>query len=399
MSIKRLVLLCALVVLGALSVSQVLSVTGRLQYVLPTPKVEQQEEKKPAEEKEETEPKKTAAKQTALEGLLKGLTTMLSDNPDLVDARMAVAYQDKVQVSVPGGQSQSVRVQGLWGDTHMLPAPILTAGRTLYQEELETGRAVAVLDEKTAVKLFRTGAPLDGEFTLGNVTYKVVGVIRHAQTPGEQEPLRLMVPLLSLDKQAFQTELLSFSFRTLPGKGAYSRMKGLLNGWQAGGTLYSLAKEKQRSLLPVRFLLCLVAVMALGLLLTVLKNLSRAVIRREQAALRNQYAKKLLPRWMLKGLGLLIAWAAWLLALFLVCREAIAPVYVFPEWVPAVLVEWKDMAETFWNNRADVTRLIEMRTPDILFLRFYHRVLLVACTAVFVLLLKPFYKAKGRLKG
>ena len=57
----------------------------------------------------------------------------------------------------------------------------------------------------------------------------------------------------------------------------------------------------------------------------------------------------------------------------------IQPVFTFPEWVPAVLVEPKDIAAAFWNVWQDTATVMELRTPELLRARFYSRLMGWAC--------------------
>ncbi len=189
------------------------------------------------------------------------------------------------------------------------------------------------------------------------------------------------------------------SLRILPGQGAATRLKTLLEGWQKEGTLYHLSKERYRSLLPIRWLLCALGVMALWLLMRLLVKASRALYQQEKKNMETQYVSRRLPMWAAKGAGMLLLWAAWLGGLYFVFSHAIAPVYIFPEWVPPVLVEPKDILTTFWNNRTAVSQLVELRTTEILNLRFYHRVLTAVCVGIFVLMLKPYGELRRRITG
>ena len=83
-----------------------------------------------------------------------------------------------------------------------------------------------------------------------------------------------------------------------------------------------------------------------------------------------------------------------LAAIFFLLQELIAPVYIFPEWVPAILVEPKEIEKTFWTLRAQQTGLVALRTPQVLRLHFLHRVMTAACALAAVLLLKPYHKLR-----
>ena len=53
----------------------------------------------------------------------------------------------------------------------------------------------------------------------------------------------------------------------------------------------------------------------------------------------------------------------------------VEPVYTFPEWVPAILVEPKDIQAAFWNVWQKPAAAAEWRTPELLRLRFYRELM------------------------
>ena len=78
-------------------------------------------------------------------------------------------------------------------------------------------------------------------------------------------------------------------------------------------------------------------------------------------------------------------------AIALILQAALAPVYIFPEWVPGNLVDPVKIIETFWTLRSQETGLLSLRTPDLLRLKYLHRLMTMACAGIFFLLLRPYY--------
>lgn len=79
----------------------------------------------------------------------------------------------------------------------------------------------------------------------------------------------------------------------------------------------------------------------------------------------------------------------------LLMNYIIQPVYTFPEWIPTVLVEWKDIAKAFWNVWQDTAVMQELRTPEILRLRWLA-LLVQGCSAGAGVLLGILY---GRMRS
>ena len=78
-----------------------------------------------------------------------------------------------------------------------------------------------------------------------------------------------------------------------------------------------------------------------------------------------------------------VACAAALAWLF---TRLVEPVYTFPEWVPAVLVEPKDIQTAFWNVWQTSATVVEYRTPELLRLRFLREVMAWSCGACALLI-------------
>jgi hypothetical protein len=95
--------------------------------------------------------------------------------------------------------------------------------------------------------------------------------------------------------------------------------------------------------------------------------------RRVRQRLITQYVTRMIPylagqiALRLLALATLAALAALLINLLL------EPVYVYPEYVPQVLVEPQSIAQTFWNLRAADSSAIALRTPQINRLLYFGR--------------------------
>ncbi|NLJ65028.1 MAG: ABC transporter permease [Christensenellaceae bacterium] len=397
MSISRGVSLLILLSLVVLISFSVLEPESHISYVFKAPKAGIEEHK--SEEGEEGEKQnKKALQKSETQLLIEGLDKLLEDYSDVISAKSICSYKDGCSVTSDRESSENARLIGVWGDVYMLKAPVLTSGRLLYREEIDEGACVAVLDEKTAVKLFRTGEPIDRFITISDTKFRIVGIIKHSRQASDMEELRLTIPLAALDKAGIQSDVYSANFRTVPGKGAYSKLKNVLGTWREGGAIYNLTKEKQRSLLPVRWGLSAIGVLVLSLLLRLLRIFSKRLILHEKSKLEYSYFQRLLPIWIIKGIGVLILWAVWIALVYQLLNFTIYPVYIFPEWVPSVLVEWSDINTAFWNNRQDVSKLVEYRIPALIQLRFYHRALTLLCASIIALLLKPYHNLQTKIK-
>ncbi len=396
MSTKRAVLLIILLALIASAYTSVKSRPDYLSYVFAAPKAGVEEEIKEKDKAQEEETKKTPLSET--DNMLKRIDEAKKEWGENVSSSMIVSLKNGASLTSDRDSSVQACVMGFWGDIYMIDAPVLASGRLLYQEEIDNGAYTAVLDEQTAVKLFRTGEPIDRLLTIDGREFRVVGVIKHGRSAAEKDELRISVPLKALDKISFQSDIYSINVKTQKGQGAHGKIESSLKSINPGGTLYNLSKEKHRSLLPVRWGAGYIAILALGILKKMLIVFSKVQFEKEKAKLTNQYFQDLLPVWIIKAVLVFALWLCWLYAVYMLFQFMVEPVYIFPEWVPATLVEWSDISTAFWNNRETVTNLIEMRIPSVLDLRYYHRILTALCICFAALLLKPYYKIKQKFE-
>ena len=160
----------------------------------------------------------------------------------------------------------------------------------------------------------------------------------------------------------------SISRRRLLQAGA--ALGGAMSAWHGEGDFYSLTKEIYRARLPLRLLLCVLGAMAAAVTLKLSGRAARAIFEGGKRRMETRYALHILPELILRGLAIAAMYALNAAAVVLILQAAIAPVYVFPEWVPGILVDPKDIADTFWLLRGQETGLLSLRTPELLRLRY-----------------------------
>lgn len=329
---------------------------------------------------------------------LKGLDEKMGELSTAQGGYMARVYTSGVAFSDGLSGSATGGLQGLWGDVSLEPRAPLLFGRHLYHEELAEGRQVAVIDEKLAIELYRIADPLGRDLVIGGKAFEVVGIVRHSRQMGEVDAFSAHVPLNALDRLGIQSQILSVLVKPLKGAGAYAALSQGLGQWQPGGSFHSYEKEKYRSMLPLRLLLCFTALMLIALSLKLARIWTKRLYQGGRERLEIRYAQHMLPELTLRLVLVILLYALNLLLIFLVLRELIAPVYIFPEWVPTVLVEPKDIIRTFWQLRTQESVLMSLRTPELLRLRFLHRLMTLACALLGLLLLRPWYLARDALQ-
>lgn len=395
MSIKRWILLVLLLGLTALFVMQAHQVPSLIQYVFLPPDFSAAEEtQQGGEEGQAGQGTPQVELPGKLDLFMKSWNSFLDEQQASIQAAALSAHQGGAALTVENGGSATAELTALYGARHTLEDKVLVNGRQLYQEEVDLGTPSAVIDEGLAIALFRQGNPVDMQFTLGDQVFTVVGITRHNRTVGERADYGLMVPLKAFETQP-TWEVMTAQVRPLGGAGTRAGLGKSLQAWQSGGQVVDLVKEKYRAALPVRVLLCLLGMFVSLIGFQLARRFSTALLEKNRERLQSEYISRLWPRYVLTGALIALSFGAALLVLLVAFTQLLAPVYVFPEWVPAILVEPKEIARTFWNNRASATALLQMHTKEGHFLRTLLGYITVLCLLAGALLLVPltnFYK-------
>lgn len=287
---------------------------------------------------------------------------------------------EQTAVSSDNGGFAQGRVTLLGENGLELQPEYLLYGRLFFPEELEDGDPVALLDEQLALAIFRIADPVDRRITISGTEYRVIGVIRHTKQVGDYTDYGAVIPLMSVIDQPMQLDALVVEADPLPGVGASVSFSAVCSMWQNGGTVIDLGKQSMAATLWLRVLLFLIGATATLRLVGWLNVRVRYYGKRYRQQLQVRYAAQLLPE--LVGVILLFALgyacAAALAAALM--NDIIEPVYTFPEWIPAVLVEWADIADAFWKVWQTSATVQELRTPELLRLR-YFTLLIQGCAA------------------
>jgi len=277
-------------------------------------------------------------------------------------------------------QSASARVE-LVGKNGLLLHPLyLRQGRLFYPEEIEAGDRVIILDEQLALAMFRIAYPIGREVTLQGVSYRVIGIVRHQKRVGDLMDYGAYIPLNSVIGESVTVDALKVEAQPKSGVGASVSFKSVVQQWQPSGSLYDLGKEGMAAGLWLRVLLFVTGMTAVVRLIGWLNGRVRYYGKRYRARLQVRYAIHMLPELLGVIVLFVIGYGAAAGIAALLMNHIIEPVYIFPEWIPAVLVEWADIADAFWKVWQLPAVMTEMRTPEILRLRWLT-LLVQGCSA------------------
>ena len=355
-----LLLICAAVL--AYSMVQIGGVGDHLQYLIPAPALSQ-----PAAQGESAKPNQ------AVLDLDRGLREAADEWADTMQRWTLDGEIAQTGFAAVGGSSMTAsgRLTLLGRAGQELHPPLLRFGRLLYPEELERGDRVMLLDEQLALALFRVGDPIDREVSVSGVVYRVVGVVRHTRRVGDAVDCGACIPLMSVIDESIQLDILRVEAAPVSGVGAGVSFRTVTEGWQPGGTMIDLGRESVGAWLWLRVLGFAAGMIVL---LRLIRWLNAAVARFAgtwRMRLQHTYAVRLLPWIAGRCLLLVIGYALCAGAAALLMEFMLAPVYVFPEWIPAVLVEWSDINDAFWKVWQGFAAMRELRSPELIRLRFF----------------------------
>ncbi len=270
-------------------------------------------------------------------------------------------------------------------------------GRLIAPEELELGQPVAMMDEQLAIALFQMADVVDREVKVGEQTFRIVGVLKHQRLVGDDNKHTIYLPLEAVAKNTdIQLDMLQLTAEPLSGGGAMPTFVEVADRVKPGGTHYDLNREKVAATIWARLLLCGLGLAVVG---TLISLFVRSVIRLEQTVrqrLANQYMSQILPYMLLRILGLILWLAAIVVGIALIATQALAPVYAFPEYVPAILVDPKSISDTFWNLRQTEAAAMILRTRSVIRLLYFGGLCNIACIVILSGLAQFFAKQRKK---
>ena len=269
----------------------------------------------------------------------------------------------------------------------------LAQGRYFYQDELRYGGRVIILNEEMAFALFRSDSALDHTVTMDGVEYRVVGVVRAPMAVGKREDHAFFVPIAQIAREEFALSALTLSGKPIPGMGASTAFPDIAKSWQQNGDVHILRKEAMYGTLLAR---ALAFFLGMGVVLHLIRRLAagvKGIITDYVRRLQLEYAKEMIWLLLLKLFGALLSFLALIGAGYLLISFAIEPVFVFTEWVPSVLVDPREIIQKFWAVQIGAAKTVELRSPEILRVRFFGS---VSNVGVVVMLLGFLARAYGK---
>lgn len=229
----------------------------------------------------------------------------------------------------------------------------LQSGRFITQTDVRRAERAVVLDSRAALALFSGEEPVGREVTLGGKSYEVAGVFAGGRRIGETDAYIAYVPVTAADADGLSAVTAAWVARPVDDIGSAIQMENTLRAWKGGGSFYSLSKLRLGATAPLRWALLIAGLALLLALLRRVNALAWGRICLYADRLRLCYARELLPGMIASALLCLLLYAALACELWALAAFSIAPLLVFSEWIPEVVVELSSLQSRFWALAVD----------------------------------------------
>lgn len=368
--------ICAAVL--ALSAFQINAVGRDLQYLVPAPQMQANSQQQNQQQNGNQNGQQNGQEETPVQKpnqaaltLWKSLKTAAENWNGIMETYTMSGIVEKASFAGDTDETKQARLTALNENAYRLNPQYLRFGRLFYPEELEKGTDAILLDEQLALALFKISEPIGRTVTVSGIKFTVIGIVRHTKTVGDGEDYGAYVPLNYLWDKEIQLQALQVTARPIPHAGARSTFTTAMQSWSPGGTLIDLGKEAMGAMLPIRVLLFFAGMAVFFRLLSIWNGQFKRFFADYRQRLLREYAIKLMPRLTVGILVLALGYGALVLLISWLISYLVEPVYTFTEWVPAILVEWKDIQTAFWQVWQNASRLQEFKSPELSHIRFY----------------------------
>lgn len=266
--------------------------------------------------------------------------------------------------TVEDGGSVSTELVGIENGYYGIRNFTLYCGRLIYPDELTRAERVAMIDERLAVALFKYAEPLGRSVTVKGQSYEIIGILRSSRKAGDRQEHSMYVPYRALERGGHPVTTLVYEAVPVKGAGGWSGFEAAVKTFGERGTTISLVKEKMNATMPQRVLVCVLGFIIGAMLIRRVTFHVKHTALWYKEELKNTYASRLVWRALPRALALAVGYAACAAVLAGVFVWIIEPVYTFPEWVPAVLVEPEDISKAFWNVWQQQAEAVVIRTKE-----------------------------------
>ncbi|MDO4548034.1 MAG: ABC transporter permease [Clostridia bacterium] len=284
----------------------------------------------------------------------------------------ATVYTSSYSSSVAGTQAAQATVFGVsegYLDAH--PKYIIE-GSWFDLPQLSAGTRAIVLDEAIAFILYPGGEALGKTVELADGEYRVTGVVRASQTPGDVDDYAVYVPLRSLKQSA---SLLIADCLATSASDARALEEAARVALGEGGETHYLQKEIMRAWMLARLLIVAFGMFALLRALRSVNSRLSAYIARLREELKTAYLRDMIAQVAKSSFGFVLGYCVLAALGAFVLSLLIKPMYVFTEWIPEVFVEWSSIWDRASRLIKDFARPVKLQTREMAAVSYYALIL------------------------
>lgn len=243
----------------------------------------------------------------------------------------------------------------------------LHAGRLLGESEMASGDRVALVNERLAYALWGDTTVTEHSILLGGDHFRVVGIVHHEKAPGQMDSHELYIPLSAAVEIGLDGDIQVLASNGKRQTVYFAAASSVL----PGGTSYSLEKERARAELPLRYLVVLFMLIFLSWFRKQVNRLNRRQLDAWKAQHALVYGKEMiLPSLRLAALCL-VGYGLWLVAAYITLQLAIAPAYIFRDWIPDDPSRLSSYGNAIRSGLEQQMVLHNTSTENVLSIRFY----------------------------
>lgn len=303
-----------------------------------------------------------------------GSASNLSDN-SLEVARLIEASESSIGASTITARKQCLYLQGVRDEVEITLYAVDAAYLSFFHETLRTGRFITtgdvvnarssiVVDETIAYALFSGGDAIGKTLNVQDKEWTITGVVSGRNRFGESTSGIAFVPITTAINQGLQTDTMEIHVKSAGGTSQAALMRATFEQGNLSGDFYDLNREKYAAMMPLHWML---VVLALRLAFLLFKWLYCRTMEQYEIyvqKLQVQYSIKLVP-WLLGRVGmfLLVSSIAFVVLAFAM-NQLTAPALVFTDWIPDNLVSIGSYMSRFWTIHQGNAKAISYMTRE-----------------------------------
>ncbi len=246
-------------------------------------------------------------------------------------------------VQTPAGKVTPCAITGVAPGWFDLYHHTLLDGRYIGEAEIIAGEHVALMSGDLAYALWGDTDAVGNEILLNGTTFRVIGIIDHSKTLGLSKQSMLYIPLQAAFHVQVQPDI-----QILSGlDGRENQFEHIAKRYFPDGTFYHHARERMSAGMPVRYLCVAMLLFLLRRTLRMINRISEASKQKWRDRYTHVYSRQMIVPSVLLGIQWLVTYGLWVLVAYAALRLAIAPVYVFSEWIPIDLSSLSSYIDAF----------------------------------------------------